>query len=396
MNYRLPHNLRSSGKKELAAALQATRARTLQVLENLAPAQWRVPMLPEINPPLWELGHIGWFAEYWCHRWQDGRVLSPSILPPADAWYDSRTVTHETRWQLDLPELPRTRDYLKDSLERVLERLEQAAAEGPDPLYPFRLALFHEDMHIEALCYMHQTLAYDAPVGLAAQDRLPAAGKALTADITCAGGVLLQGMAEGGEGFVFDNEKWQHEVNLRPYAISSDLVSNAEFLGFVADGGYSRAEFWDAGAFADLGQEGRAAPRNWRYHEGEWLQRIFSEWKPLSPDDPVRHVDAFEAEAYCRWAGRRLPAEAEWEHAASHLEKFQWGHLWEWTATPFEPYPGFSADRYQEYSAPWFGTHRAVRGASFVTPGSYLHPAFRNFYEPHRGDIFVGFRTCAL
>jgi iron(II)-dependent oxidoreductase len=392
---RVPYNLRSSGKRELAAALRATRARTFRVLENLLPQQWRVPMLAEINPPLWELGHIGWFAEHWCLRWREGRVVAPPMLPRADDWYDSRTVAHGTRWQLDLPDFPRTQDYLTRSLHQVLERLE-ASADKAEQLYPFRLALFHEDMHIEALCYMHQTLAYDAPAGLAAPDRRPATGQELIADIPWKGGVLPQGMPEGTEGFVFDNEKWQHEVTLRPYAISSDLVNNAEFLGFVADGGYTREEFWDAGAFAALGQEGRVAPRYWRYHEGEWLQRIFSNWQPLAPDDPVRHVDAFEAEAYCRWAGRRLPSEAEWEHAASRLQGFHWGRLWEWTATPFEPYPGFSADRYQEYSVPWFGTHRVVRGASFVTPRSYIHPAFRNFYEPHRGDIFVGFRTCAL
>ena len=122
-------------------------------------------------------------------------------------------------------------------------------------------------------------------------------------------------------------------------------------------------------------------------------------WRPLAPDAPVCHVNAFEAEAYCRWAGRRLPRESEWEHAATRHGRddgaFRWGRaVWEWTADPFLPYPGFVPDRYREYSAPWFGTHRAVRGGSFATHPWMRHPRYRNFYTPERSDLFIGFRTC--
>lgn len=385
--------MREAGSEVLATALRASRGRTLSVLSGLSPEQWRVPLRPEVNPPLWELGHVAWFAEYWCCRHREGQAVGPSMLADADRWYDSRAVVHRTRWELDLPDLPATLDYLSQSLEAVLARL--SGGDGED-LYPFRLALFHEDMHIEAFCYTYQTLGYGAPDGLSTASCAGGREPGPKADLQWEGGFASIGMAEGCPGFVFDNEKWQHRMSLPAYSIAGDLVTNGEFLAFVEDRGYSRLDFWNGAAFLALSREGRAAPRYWRRHKGQWQERLFSEWRPLRPEAPVRHVDAFEAEAYCRWVGRRLPSEGEWEHSALTLEGFNWGRLWEWTSTVFKPYPGFKPDRYREYSAPWFYTHRSVRGASFASSDSYVHPRFRNFYEPHRADIFVGFRTCAL
>ena len=146
-------------------------------------------------------------------------------------------------------------------------------------------------------------------------------------------------------------------------------------------------------------ESGRAAPRYWQ-RDGTgfgWSTVRFGRPVALDPLEPVRHVSLYEAEAYCSWAGRRLPREDEWECAASAGEPgFSWGQLWEWTASPFLPYPGFAPDRYREYSAPSFGICQSLRGASFATPMRLRSPQFRNFYAPARDDMFVGFRTCAI
>ncbi len=173
--------------------------------------------------------------------------------------------------------------------------------------------------------------------------------------------------------FIFDNEKWAHEVKVAPFRMARSPVSNAEYVAYVEDGG--------------------APPRYWKRQDGAWLQRRFDKWLSLAPQEPVRHVSALEAEAYCRWARRRLPSEAEWEYAAGREALA--GGVWEWTSSAFLPYPGFSPDPYEDYSQPWFGTHRVLRGSSFATPSRLARPGFRNFYTPERGDVFCGLRTCA-
>lgn len=391
--------MRRLNKGELAAALVEARQYTNALLDDLTDAQLDVPLLPIVNPFLWEWGHVGWFQEYWCLRHSPRqRTWSESMLADADRWYDSSNVAHDTRWSLDLPGRAATRDYVARVLERTLQALERAD-ETDAGLYFFRLALYHEDMHGEAFAYMRHTLAMPAPASFAAA---PLA--AAVRDIELPGGIFDVGAPHadgdaGGEepGFVFDNEKWAHRVDIAPFAIASRPVTQLEFARFVADDGYVRDELWsEAGrAWRDSASaNGRRHPRDWRDAGGRWEVRRYDRWGPMVDDAPVVHVSAFEAEAWCRWAGRRLPTEAEWEYAAVTGAIAPDG-VWEWTASPFAPYPGFSADPYADYSAPWFHTHRSVRGASSVTPRRMRHPRFRNFYLPARNDFIVGFRTCA-
>lgn len=379
-------------KAQLRAALQSAREYTRALVDDLTDAQWRdIAYRPIVNPFLWEVGHVGWFMEYWCVRRRGGDApLAPSVLADADRWYDSSRVAHPTRWALDLPSRQATLDYLDATLHAALAALERAE-DSDAGLYFFRLSLFHEDMHGEAFVYMRNTLGYPAPPRLTA----PAAPDG-QGDASLAGGEFELGMPRTAPGFVFDNEKWAHRVRLAPYAIARRCVTNREFAAFVDDGGYVRPAFWTEAGRAWLARTGRRAPRGWRRDGGEWLAERFGALQPLAPDEAVRHVTAHEAEAYCRWANRRLPTEAEWEHAAAQGAIAPSRAVWEWTATTFEPYPGFAADPYADYSAPWFGTHRSVRGASFATPERLVHPRFRNFYLPERDDVFVGFRTCAL
>lgn len=353
--------------------LVAARARSTQVTADLDGERLLGPKLAIVNPPLWEIGHLAWFQEYWCLRRLPSGKFADSMLANADALYDSAKVAHDTRWHLRLPDLKATRAYLAEVLERVLARIEREP-ENADLAYFVRLATFHEDMHAEAFHYTRQTLGYpdiSAPDGERDNeiDRR---------DIELPGGRFQLG-AKPGNGFVFDNEKWAHEVDIAPFRISRSVVSNAEFLLYVENGG--------------------RPPRYWKKENGAWLQRRFDRWLPPAPEEAVRHVDWNEAQAYCRWAGRRLPSEAEWEYAAGE-GAFGFagtaGRVWEWTASTFAPYPGFEIDPYKEYSEPWFGTHKVLRGGSFSTPQRLLRNTFRNFYTPDRGDVFAGLRTCAV
>jgi gamma-glutamyl hercynylcysteine S-oxide synthase len=384
--------VRHGPKAALIEALRRTRDSTLRVFDSLEPPRYRVPLVGELNPPLWELGHVAWFQEYWCMRGAEGPdgAPRPSIVAGADAWFDSSRVPHDDRWSLPLPPTAHLRQYLLDVHDGSLDALARAPDDDAG-LYPHRLALFHEQMHLEAFAQAWQWLGWPAALPQWAPPLAAAQGRA-AGDAWLPGGTLLLG-SRPGDGFVFDNEKWAHPVAVAPFAIATTPVSNADFAEFVDDGGYAEPRWWSPQAFAALGRSQRAAPRYWTQDRG---MRWFGGQRPLDPAAPVVHVDADEAEAWCRWAGRRLPTEAEWEFAATRCEAFQWGDgVWEWTASAFEPYPGFSPDRYRDYSLPWFGTRRTLRGASTVTPRELVSPRYRNFHLPARSDIFAGFRTCA-
>jgi iron(II)-dependent oxidoreductase len=369
----------------LSTDLIAARDHFARVTAGIDGAQLFGPKLAIVNPPLWEIGHVGWFQEHWCLRWPMGRdagsALAPSILPHADALYNSSTVPHDTRWDLPLPGLAATRSYLSAVLEKTLERLAHEP-ENESLAYFARLATLHEDMHAEALHYTHQTLGYAEPEFGARVAITPRDGRGDSSANNCdpgpeflafAGGALRLGAERDEQRFIFDNEKWAHDVEIQPFAIAARPVTNAQYLRYVEAGGQ--------------------APRYWRSTDGAWQERRFARWQALAPEEPVRHVSWNEAQAYCRWAGRRLPTEAEWTYAAPAM---QWGEVWEWTASSFAPFPGFSADPYADYSQPWFGTHKVLKGASFATPERVKAATFRNFYTPERADMFAGFRTCRM
>lgn len=349
--------------------LRASRAHAEHITVGLDGARLLGPKLAIVNAPLWEIGHVGWFQEYWCLRLNPDGSLGPSIMEGADALYDSAAVPHATRWDLPLPTIAATRAYAAAVLERVCARLEREP-ENAFLAYFVRLATFHEDMHAEAFHYTHQTLGYEDPLPAAPVPAAPAG------DVELAGGRFRLG-AEPGSGFVFDNEKWAYEVDLAPFAIARRCVTNGEYLAFVESGG--------------------TAPRYWEKRDGIWGRRRFDAWRPLELDAAVVHVSWEEAQAWCRWAKRRLPSEAEWEFAAKQGALAQSSDtVWQWTDSDFVPYPGYVVDPYKEYSEPWFGTHKVLRGGSFATPARLLRDTWRNFYMADRGDVFAGFRTCAL
>lgn len=376
----------------LAAALRDSRTRTLSLLGDLDDAQWQVPQRAGLNPPAWELGHVGWFAEFWTlrgpHRVDaDGRVLAarPPRHAGPDEVFDSSVLPHAGRWKLALP----TRGELKDRLQAQLHASLEAmpTGEDDDALYPWRLALFHEDMHAEAFTWLRATLGYAAPAGT----QLPSLQASRVQHIE--GGRVHIGWPSGRGGFAFDNESRGHDIELAPYAIDTRAVSAGDFLRFVEAGGYGQPQWWPGAAGEWRSAAQRSHPERWRASRRGWEARWFDRWQPLDEDQPVVHVNAWEAEAYARWSGRRLPTAAEWEHAAT-LGLIDWGaSVWEWTSDPFGPYPGFERGPYRDYSAPWFGDHRELRGGAFATSARLHDPVYRNFFRPERHDVFAGFRT---
>jgi len=439
MNEALKQRPTSGAPSEvLAAQLRDARTQTRRLTDDLSNEQLMGPMLPIVNPVLWEIGHVGWFHEYWTLRHAHGEA---PILERADRLWNSSTVAHATRWDLDLPDRSGVFGYMGDVLGRQLDRL-GGGIDGP-ARYFYELSIRHEDMHVEALAYTRQTLGYARPERRGSP--LRGAG-AWPGDVDVPGGRWQLGSTPA-DGFVFDNEKWGHEVAIAPFRIAKAPVTNDEFAAFVDADGYRTREFWTADGWAWRERAGAERPAYWLARDGgRWTWRRYDQVEPLAPHAPVMFANWYEADAWCRWAKRRLPTEAEWEAAAigepaaggSSLaggkRRWPWGeaepdaaranldfasdephdvaalaagdsafgcrqmigNVWEWTASDFVPFAGFSADPYEDYSQPWFGTRKVLRGGGWATSARIARPGYRNFFTPDRNDVIAGFRTCAL
>jgi gamma-glutamyl hercynylcysteine S-oxide synthase len=392
-------NARCLAGTALRDALLDSRSRTLALVEDLTDAQWQVPQQDGINPIAWELAHLAWFGEFWTLRGPhrlgaDGFVHAarPARIAGPDTLFDSAQLAHARRWSANLPSRRRVTEMLAAQLEACLGAL--SMDDSDEALYFHRLALFHEDMHGEALVWMRAALGYPVPAGLALAKQAPVQ----RSEVPRAAAAI--GWPAERSGFRFDNEAPACVLPLQAFDIDSQPVTAGEFLDFVEAGGYEKTDWWRGEAAAWRAASLHAHPARWRFQQTaggkQWQVRWFDIWTELDPDLPVIHVNAFEAEAYCAWAGRRLPSAAEWEHAATSLgdERFEWGaSVWEWTADAFQPYPGFKAGPYKDYSQPWFGNHRELRGGAFATHRRMHDLRYRNFFMPHRTDIFAGFRT---
>lgn len=435
--------------RELADAAVDARRRTLALVADLDDEQMMGPNLAIVNPPLWEIGHVGWFQEFWNLRYRgEGLPPRPSrIGDRADRLYNSAEIAHDDRWDVPLVARRETFGYLEGVLADVLARLEREGL-TEEAAYFMRLATFHEDMHGEAFTWTRQTHALSPPgpatdgAGAVARPAGPLPG-----DIRLPGGELTLG-AGADEEFAFDNELPAHRVEVASFRIARAAVTNAELAAFAADGGYLRRELWSDEGWGWRSTAGIEAPAYWsRDGTGAgWQRRRFDRVEPVPAHEPAIHVCWWEAQAFCRWARRRLPTEAEWELAAAAelsadggaltgaKRRYPWGdgpptperanldgraigplevgalpagdtpsglrqmmgNVWELCADAFRPYPGFQPGPYREYSEPWFGTHKTMRGGAWPTRGRLLRNTWRNFAEPHRRDLFSGLRTCAL
>jgi iron(II)-dependent oxidoreductase len=428
----------------LTEILRDARARTLELLDGLDAGQLIGPKLDIVNPMQWEIGHVAWFYEYFILRSLYGQER---LLASGDDLYDSIKIAHDTRWDLPLLSLDDTLEYMKRVHDALIERLQGTMADETDS-FLYRFATFHEDMHDEAFLWTRQTLSYPRPELSIATEGLPpdVEAGALSGDVEVPGGTFWLGSPPNAP-FLFDNEKWAHPVTLSPFRIARAPVTNADFLAFFGDGGYRRRELWDGEGWSWRQGVGANHPVYWlRESGGNWRLRRFQSWSDLPPHQPVIHVNWYEAKAYCRWAGRRLPTEAEWEAAAigeptssggelsSHKRVYPWGddattsshanldaralgcidvaalpagdsafgcrqmlgNVWEWTSDTFGPYPGFAPDAYREYSQPLFGSTKVLRGGAWTTRSRMASATYRNYFGAERRDVFAGFRTCAL
>jgi ergothioneine biosynthesis protein EgtB len=388
----------------LARALTAQRNDTLRLFAALRGAlgeRLEIRYGDELNPPLWELGHVGWFEEFWIARNPErqrgtaARLEAPRAAPllaGADALYDSSQVAHTRRWQLDLPDAARTLRILAQGRERTLALL-RGSPDSDDALYFFRLALLHEAMHHEADQMIAQALALDVSAALASAAPAVAGARG---DLALSAGDLLLGTHDGG--FAFDNELGAQRVEVAAFEIARAPVSWGAYLPFIEAGGYDDPQWWTPAGRAWCA---RALPGGLprylsRGDGGTWQRAQFGQWVALEPEQPAVNLSPHEAQAWCAWAGRRLPTEHEWTLAAMQGGAgFTWGQVWEWTASPFEPWPGFVPHPYRDYSQPWFDGRPVLKGGSFATAACMKHPRYRNFFVPGRNDVFAGFRSCA-
>jgi len=428
--------------KQLAEWVSEARDRSIELIADLDDDQLSVPYIPTINPLLWEMCHLTYFQEFWVLR--QGAGLEPS-RPDVDDLFDSITIGHETRWRLPVPDREGAFDYVRTVRDRVLELIESSDLSDQLPYY-ILYSVFHEDMHTEALTYARQTLGYPAPElsNLSKGLVQPEISDTHDGDVSIPGGKFMLGAFQDSP-FVFDNEKWVHEVKVDPFAISKTAVTEGQFAEFVDYKGYSRPELWSSEGWKWLQSVQAECPLYWkRDGQGGWLRRHFDQWDPISEYRAIIHVSWYEADAFCRWAGRRLPSEVEWEAAASaesdgdnlsigkqyqpwgngiptsSQANLDWramgpvdvrahregnspfgcrqmiGNVWEWTASTFKPYPGFEPDMYEDYSQTSFHTRKVLRGGCWATRSRLIRNTWRNFYPPSRRDVFSGFRTCAI
>lgn len=353
---------------------------TQAIISKLDPGQEKVEILPGLNPPYWEFGHLIWFHEFWVHR--HGLTSNPSFLAEADIVFNSSEIIHDDRWWAKLPSIDVLMNYFSDVIERTFTILRSEYL-SPEQAYFIQLALYHEDMHNEAFAYMWQSLGYAWPL-MQSLGPLQDQQKDLEPRYIDIPQCQLQLGSTTNSGFIFDNEKWQHEVLVPNFSISSHAVSNREYLEFLRslnDAGISYVEH---------------QPAYWKNEGDAWFERFFDQWRELDLNAPVRHISAYAAEQYCLWKGVRLPTENELNVFMTSASKaWQPSGLWEWTSSTFKPFEGFCSDPYQDYSAPWFDNrHRVLKGWSIFTPDYLRRSQFRNFYIPSRSDFFCGFRTC--
>jgi gamma-glutamyl hercynylcysteine S-oxide synthase len=435
------HPARPLAPHEIAELLQEARARTLLLVTPLTDEELRRQHDPLMSPVLWDLGHIAHFEEVWLLENIEGSGPGSEGLR---GMYNPFEHPRSTRDRLPLPGLAGVAVDLARVRRSVLDRLDALDLGGGTPLlrdgFVFRMVLQHEYQHGETMLQTLQLMQgrrYPAPRALALPEPEPDAVGETGAMVRFDGGEVTLGTDDESEAY--DNERPRHRVRLPAFEIDRSPVTSGDYLAFMADGGYERRELWDEAGWRWLREAGVEAPKHWHREGDRWVERFMELEREVDPRRPVCHVCYWEADAYARWAGKRLPTEAEWETAAcwdpgaGKSRRFPWGDepaaphranldqlafdiapvgaypanvsplgcygmigdVWEWTATDFRGYPGYRTFPYPEYSEAFFGDeYKVLRGGSWATRSGAVRGTFRNWDYPIRRQIFSGFR-CA-
>jgi ergothioneine biosynthesis protein EgtB len=436
------------------------RARTMEIVAPLEIEDYVIQTADFMSPPRWHIGHTSWFFETVLQAHKSGyRVYSEDFLFYFNSYYEGfgARIERPKRGTKSRPTVKATvayRNHIDEQMLSFLDSIDELR-NAENVLSLVRLGLEHEMQHQELLVYDIKHLLcdqFDAPLKVAPHSAGRVEGMA-----EVEGGLFLLGYASprtranaeaeqsGDESphskdFAFDNEKPAHQVFLQDFAIDKTLVSNGEFLEFIQDGGYQNFRWWFSEGWETVNREQWRAPLYWELHDEEWMIRDFSGLHTAAgrKDDPVSHVSYFEASAFSKWAGKRLPTEGEWEKAACYDAErkvqnlFPWGDgnpdsansnlfenglwsvapigsfpnganrygcqqmigdVWEWTTSDYVPYPGFKSE-FDEYNDKWFVNQKVLRGGSFATPQLHIRSTYRNFFHAHERWMVSGFR-CA-
>ncbi len=421
-------------KARALAELSAARARLLRMLEGLPEDALVRQHSPLMSPLVWDVAHVANYEEQWLLR----RLGAPALTDAAfDALYDAFRHPRATRSGLPLLPPERAFAYAARVREATLAWLEAVPEDSDEPLlrggFVFGMVAQHEQQHLETLAATLQLMT--SHVYRPAERPRPRPGRVAQHEVFIPGGPVRLG-SDGA--WAYDNERPAHTVHVEPFLLDAHPVTTGDYLVFVESGGYADARWWEPRGFEWIRAEGLRHPLFWLPQSGgQWLRRRFGHVEPLPRDEPVQHVSWYEADAYARWAGKRLPTEAEWEKAATgsdgHARTYPWGEapptaahanlggdtwgpapvgawpegrsadgvwgllgdVWEWTASTFAGYAGFEAFPYREYSEVFFGPeYRVLRGGAWASAPVAVRNSFRNWDYPIRRQIFAGFR-CA-
>lgn len=371
-----------------------TRRATERIVDGLEVEDFTVQSCDEVSPPKWHLAHTTWFfesivllpnvASYRSYKPEYNLLFNSYYKCLGDHW------PRERRGALSRPTVKEIFDY-RHEIDR---RIRKSLGELPHVANAIELGIHHEQQHQELL-FMDIKRNFSAhPVSVALTGEEELSAKEIPFHwLPFSGGLVRVGAADGE--FSFDNERPEHSFFLKPFILANRLATNREYLGFVEEGGYRRADLWHSEGWEWLNSEGVEAPLYWRKEGDRWLRFTLSGWQPLAMEQPVCHVSFYEAAAFARWRGARLPTEQEWEHAAGYPAPEQMHRvLWQWTQSSYAGYPGFreAAGPAAEYNGKFMCGQTVLRGGSFATPENHYRVTYRNYYYPHERWMFSGVR----